>query len=522
MVNLVQKYLSINNFADQKFAFKDLFESHPDYPSLFAITDSLELLGIENSAFKISKDELSELPDSFLAIFNEDLVLVTKSKTLIKIEFEKVGAKSLSFDDFTKGWNGIILLIEPNLTSINKTLKTALKWFYYSLPIFALLIISILNNSYDTSGIIFLSTSALGLVFSIFIVKEKLGLKNEIVSQLCNRSPNVSCKSVISSDKAKINEWLSFSDLPVLFFGINLTSLLLNPAYSNNIIGLLSLLSLPIIGYSVWIQKMQLKKWCLLCLAVSFLVMFQGVVWFFMKKSFVPITFSNLFFYMFSMVFISSFWLIQSKTLESKIKVENEASKLKKFKRNYKIVNFLSNDIPVLKGLDELKGLKFGDNNAVAHIILIVSPKCKYCYKVFAEAFELITKYPEKISLNIIFNINPDNNDNPYKVVAEHLLEINFLNEDLAREAIIDWYIQEVSLKKWIEKWKVDFISPKVHQQIEQQYNWCTANEFNYTPVKIVNNKLFPNEYDISELKYFLNDYAEEKEMFEKNDLVQT
>ncbi|WP_426484931.1 vitamin K epoxide reductase family protein [Flavobacterium sp. 2] len=521
MVHLVQKYLSINNFADQKFAFKDLFESHPDFPSLFAITDSLESLAIENSALKISNDQLFELPDSFLAIYNKDLVLVTKSKTSIKIEFEKTGGKSLSFDDFIKGWNGIILVIEPNPTSIGKTLKTALKWFCYSLPVFALLIISIFNNNYDTSGIIFFSTSAVGLVFSIFIIKEKLGLKNEIVSQLCNRSSNVSCESVISSDKAKINEWLSFSDLPILFFGINLTSLLLNPSYSNNIIGLLSLLSLPIIGYSIWIQKMQLKKWCLLCLAVSFLIMFQGAVWVFMKNSFVSITFSSLFFYLFSMVLISSFWLIQSKTLENKIKAENEASKLKKFKRNYKIVNFLSNDIPVLKGLDELKGLKFGDNNAAVDIILIVSPKCKYCYKVFAEAFELITKYPEKNSLNIIFNINPDNNDNPYKVVAEHLLEINFLNEDLAREAIIDWYIQEVSLKKWIEKWKVDFISPKVCQQIEQQYNWCTANEFNYTPVKIVNNKLFPNEYEISELKYFLNDYAEGKQVFEKNDLVQ-
>ena len=38
-------------------------------------------------------------------------------------------------------------------------------------------------------------------------------------------------------------------------------------------------------------------------------------------------------------------------------------------------------------------------------------------------------------------------------------------------------------------------------------------NNFNYTPVKIVNDKLFPTEYELNELKYFLNDFIEEKEV---------
>jgi thiol-disulfide isomerase/thioredoxin len=521
MISLIQKYLSINNFADQKSAFEDLFQSHPDYPSLFAITDTLELLSIENAAFKVLKEQLFELPDSFLAIYNQDLALVTKKKTLIKIELEKAGTKSLSFDDFAAGWDGIVITIEPNETSIFGNLKDSLNWLYYSLPVLALVIISIFYNSYDISEIILFLTSIAGLVLSIFIVQEKLGVKNEMVSKFCNISPNASCNSVISSDKGKINKWISFSDLPVLFFGINVTSLLLNPTSSSTIIGLLSLLSLPVIVYSIWIQKIQLKKWCLLCLAISFLIILQSVVWIFTKEAFVYITFSSLFSYLFSMILIGSFWLVLSSTLVNKIKAEKEVSKLKKFKRNYAVLNFLSKEVPVLKGLDKLEGLRFGNSDGAIRLMIILSPSCGHCHNVFTQALELVNKYPEKISLNVLFNINPENNDNPYKVVVERLLEISNSNEALAVEAITDWHVKKTGLEKWTEKWKVDFISKKVNQQIEQQYNWCLENEFNYTPVKMVNDKLFPNEYDISELKYFLNDYAEEKEVFEKSNLVQ-
>ena len=49
-----------------------------------------------------------------------------------------------------------------------------------------------------------------------------------------------------------------------------------------------------------------------------------------------------------------------------------------------------------------------------------------------------------------------------------------------------------------------------ITQEIQKQYEWCSKNNFNYTPVKTVNERVFPNEYELSELKYFLNDFVEE------------
>lgn len=512
MVQLVQKYLSINNYKDQTEEFEDLFQSHPDYPSLFAITDTFDLLSIENVAVRIQKEQFSELPDSFLAAYKNDIVLITKNGDLIDIESKNEGKKSLSFDDFTQNWEGIVTVIEPNDRSKIVSLKTNSNWYSYSLAILALVVVSFVYNSYGISEILLLLTSIAGFVFSVFIVQEKLGVKSEIVSKFCNISPNASCDSVIGSNKGEINKWVNFSDLPVLFFGVNLIAILSNPSGSSLVIGLLSLVSIPVILYSIYVQKWQLKKWCLLCLTISFIIIFQSAVFVFMRESFVYNA-SSLFSYLFSIILIGAIWLSIKPVLTGKMKVEKEVSKLKKFKRNYKILNFLTKEIPVLAGLNKLHSLKFGNIDADVELLIIISPGCGHCHKAFADSLELITKYPEKVSLNVLFNVNPENNDNPYRIVVERLLEINYTKEHLVLEAISDWHIKKMGLDKWLEKWNVGPIGMKVNQQIELQYNWCFENQFNYTPVKIVNNQMFPSEYELNDLRYFLSDLSEEKSL---------
>ncbi|MFV8347623.1 vitamin K epoxide reductase family protein [Flavobacterium sp. ZB4P13] len=521
MISLVQKYLEINHFSNQKEGFEDLFQSHPNYPSVFAVTDTLNMLSIENIAIKVPKEQLLELPNSFLAIYNEGLVLVSKTSALINIVTEKGEKQDLSFNEFITGWDGIVIAIEPNETIENESLKSNSKWLIYSLPVLALIIVSTIYNSYGLNDFVLLLTSIIGLLFSVFIVQEKLGLKNQIVSKFCNISPNASCDSVIKSDKGEINKWVSFSDLPILFFSVNVLSIALQPASSSNVVGFLSLLSLPVILYSIWVQKRQLKKWCLLCLVISFIIVLQSVIWIFMGQPFLGIALPNLFSYLISLIVTTSFWLVIKPILENKIKMEKSINELKKFKRNYDVFNFLLKKIPVVKGLDQLEGLRFGNRNSEVNLTLILSPSCGHCHKAFQEAFELVSTFPQKISLNVLFNINPENNDNPYKVVVESLLAINNSNLGKMEEAISDWHIQKIGLEKWNNKWKIDNIPMRVNHQIEQQYNWCLENEFNYTPVKMVNDKLFPVEYDVNELKYFLNDFTEEKELLEMNSLVE-
>lgn len=520
MINLVKKYLDINRFATYKVDFEDLFLSHPNYPSVYAITDSLDAMSIENLAVKVPKEQWQELPESFLAIYEGMMVLVSKIDSLICIETDKGKKKNITANQFLADWNGVIIVIEPNVNIKDQNVKTNKRWFSYSLPFIALIILSVTFNSYSLNNILLLAASLFGFIISVFIVQEKFGIKNELFSKICNINPGASCDSVIKSDLASKWKWGDFSDLPLLFFGVNFLSIAIQPNHSGLIVGFLSLLSIPLIAYSIWLQKVQIKKWCILCLAVSFLMIIQALLFVFNNRPFPNISSINFFGFLFFSVLFSWTWFFIKPILSKEIKNVQEINEFKKFKRNFRLFNFLTNEIPDLDGFDQLEGLRVGAKETDVQLTIIISPSCGFCHKAFQEAFELVSKFPERISLNILFNINPENEDNPYKAVVENLLGINYITPEKSIQAISDWHLKKMKLEEWKEKWTINNMDMKVSHQIHKQYNWCLKNGFNYTPVKIVNGKLFPNEYEISELRYFLNDISEVQKTI-KNDLVE-
>ena len=146
-----------------------------------------------------------------------------------------------------------------------------------------------------------------------------------------------------------------------------------------------------------------------------------------------------------------------------------------------------------------------------------MSPSCGHCHKAFKDAHELYKKNPESVYLRILFNVNPENEQNNYRIIVQNLLYINSVDSNKAREALIDWHINEIGLDAWKEKWGINVHDMIINNEMYDQYNWCVSNEFNYSPVKIINTKLFPNEYEIADLYYFMNDFEEVKKLQYEN-----
>lgn len=514
MKNLVKKYLQLNHYNDKINDFDDLFQSHPNYPSLYAITDTLNLLSIENITVRIPKEQIEELPKDFLAVCNNQLVLVKKTPEKISIEKDNLSKTELSHTNFLEAWNGIILAIEPN-TKILTTQKKSLSWLLFTLPFIALISLSIYFNKYDLNSFSTILISTIGIIASIFILQEKFGVKNEIASKFCNINPSVSCNSVLTSNNSKINEYLNFTDLPLLFFATNFIAVILQPKEASIIFGIISTLSIPVLLYSIWLQKFQLKKWCILCLFVSVLIFASSGIFLYINYANISgWTFNiNPTYFLFAAIIIISIWLFVKPILESKFKLQNSNNELSKFKRQFSLFQFLSQEIEEYDDFNKLKGITFGNKNANTQLTLILSPSCGHCHKAFEDAYTLFQKFPEKTFVNILFNINPNNNDNPYKTVVENLLALNEQNPKNAHEAIIDWHINQIDLENWKRKWTVETPHMLVNQQVQNQYYWCTKNEFNYTPVKIINDNLFPEGYEISDLRYFINDFEQFSEM---------
>ena len=515
MLKLVQKFLQINKYSEVKNEFKDLFLSHPNYPSLFAITDSLDLLSVENAAVRVSKEQIENLPSNFLAYFKDELTLVERAKEFVRIDTNKKTGQKISYDNFLLDWNGVIVAIEPNNVVARENFKNEYKDVKYYLPLLILFGLSFFYNTYNLFSIVFLITSFLGLMVSVFIVQDKLGFKTNIISKFCNLTTNTSCSSVINFDNDN-NKWINFSDLPLIFFGSSFFSILIQPLESAIFIGFLSLLAIPVIVTSIWIQKFEIQKWCVMCLAVSFLIFTQSVLWFASDLFTLSFSLTDIFPFLFSLILLASIWVVVKPVLKNILNSDDNLKELKKFKRNYSVLNFLSKKIPHVKGLDDLRGLHFGNRNAAIKLTVVLSPSCGHCHKTFQEAFDLVLRFPDKIFLNILFNVNSENVENPYKIVVERLLTINRATPGKIVEAISDWHIKKMGLKKWLKKWHAEPVSMMISQEIQKQYEWCSKNNFNYTPIKIVNEKLFPNEYELHELKYFLNDFVEEVEVLEK------
>lgn len=509
MQKIISKYLKLNNYSDLEDNFKDLFLSHPDYPSLYAVTDSFDYLRIENIAAIVPKDKFTELPQKFMTFFKGEFVLISKQSDFISIEHDDLKEVTLKKDEFLKSWEGLVVGVEPNEKKYNKLYSSNLtNKFKQSLLIIIPLILLLFFKDLDVYNLLSSIVIIIGFLLSVLILNEGLGNKETIISNFCNFNSSVSCSKVISSPHSKINKWISLIDLPIIFYGSGFFSLFFS-VETSSLIGFVSLFTIPLIIYTLWLQKVKLKKWCPLCLLLSLSLLSLGAC-FFMYSSISNLTIQSLIVYVLSIVMISLQWFSFKNTLEKSKNQQSEIHYLKKIKRNFTVFDSLSNPVINPETFNNIKKINFGNSIAPIKISLLLSPSCVHCHKAFVNAITLMQSNPEKIGLDIFFNINPNNKENPFLVVVQTLVEMNIKKSENLFEAISDWHSRNLELKEWSEKWQEKSISIETINLIQEYYEWCFLNNFNYAPVIIINQKLFPKDYELNDLKYFINDLIEE------------
>lgn len=117
---LIAKYLKEENHFAKIDNFNDAYLSHPNFPSLLAITDSLTQIETENIAANVSFANIDQLPNYFIGILkieSEGFYFIKKNQSNFVIENEKEIKKVVSSEELEKYWTGIVLIIEENETS---------------------------------------------------------------------------------------------------------------------------------------------------------------------------------------------------------------------------------------------------------------------------------------------------------------------------------------------------------------------------------------------------------------------
>ncbi|MGG7035726.1 MAG: vitamin K epoxide reductase family protein [Flavobacterium sp.] len=504
MIEVLEKFLT----KDKSSEFRNHFYSHPNYPSLLAVTDSLTLSGIENIAANVPFVHFSHLPELFMTELNignePDYYLLKKDGENVLIEDKHNKIKSVDSDKLAESWTGNCLLVEEDNYGSVTSKNITKRYFTYSL--FLILTAAVmLFYQFDIFQSLYLLSSVAGIVVSVEIIRTSFLANNgHSESKFCSFSKEFSCSSIINSNTGIISGYLGFTDLPIWFFSFSLLQLLVIHQASS-LIGWFSVFSLPVVIYSLYVQKVLLKKWCLLCLLVSVLLIVNSLV-FIMSSDKLSFQISDLRTSSILISLVGLGWFTYKKMSNKNIKNQNELNSLLRFKRQEDTFYSVSKKIDYKEELMGLPKIHFGNSGTKNRLVLFLSPSCPHCHIAYQDAMQMIQKYPENIDLEIAFNLNINNTENPFLIIAKTIMYL-FNNGLKYEEAIDDWHVKKMKPEEWKDKWlSTDYNLVKEQGQLKEQYLWCTKNELNYAPAKIFNNQLVHANYDINELFYFFRE----------------
>jgi uncharacterized membrane protein len=439
------KYLGKKNISIDKKEFSYQFNSHPDYPSLLAISDTLSFFNIGNAALRVGLDDFAVLPDSFVARLktkdNDFFSFVEKDNNEVAYTLESTAKrKKTDVQSFREFWDNIVLLVENSETI--KVKKKSIAEKALQVTTVSLLIIVLIQTSLSLKTSLFYIFSGIGFLLGLSALRELFNKKSSIIDKFCQIAKNTSCSSVLNSKKWKIFSVLSFSDLAIIFFSSQLVGMFLfslNAAYKSFFqIQLLTLLfAMPVMVLSIYYQGFVERKWCPICLAIIAVVVTQlGYLIVDDGFNFSSISFSSTALYGFVFAFLALVWFYLKPLFENLNRLRDLEITTNRFKRNYRTFKLLLTSENRYK-LPKSK-LILGNKDASLKIAIITSPFCGHCEKPYKLLKTIERKYGEQLQVSVFYNVK--DGDDWLKRFLSILIEKTLNNREDYYNAMDYWY----------------------------------------------------------------------------------
>ncbi|MEJ5105863.1 vitamin K epoxide reductase family protein [Chryseobacterium sp. MYb328] len=510
-------YLKNQNISINFSEFKIQIETHPDYPSLLAFSDTLTFFNIPNLATKIYTNEFDDLPDSFIALLQEE----QKAPFFSFLEYKEglyqytVGdeKKKGTLQEIDKLWKNVVLLIEKPEDFIDTKPNNGIM---QSLLIGGL-VMAILGITYLFSSsllvVSFGALSLLGIFFSFEALKTELGLSSKISQTFCSAMANADCKQVINSNKISWLKYFKISDISIWFFISQVLNLLLFVVAGASTVFLsymmvVLVLSIPMTLYSIYFQYAIEKKWCPVCLTIIGIVYLQTTLIFTeLPQLFFKIELLSLFIFVFlliaALVYYSKPYFIEKK------EIQEEYIRQLRFSRNYEIfrnnlksskIEFFNKDLIIL-----------GRSNTSKRITVVTSPFCGFCQDVHEALEGVLERYSEQISISIRFNLYEEAMDDNTKNLLIRLVEVYNNGGDLIFIEALNTWFKNNDFNAWFLKYG----KPQNVSMIKSHLNEITkenlAKGLSFTPNIFLNQYNYPKHYKREDLEYFIADWIEDE-----------
>jgi uncharacterized membrane protein len=514
-VSVIQKAISFFRIPVTNGTIKESLKAHPQYPTFKSICDVLNDWNIEHYPLKYEIDEIKDIKTPFIIHFMNgggQLAFVIKIEDNKVYYFDSYKTKKVnSLDDFSEMCSGAIILICPGEKSGEKEYSKKRQNEILSnavLPgvigtVILIIIITVLmafSNggllSNKTQYLLFL-TKTIGIVLSVLLVMHEFEVHTSLIDKLCHIHKSTNCNSVLNDTSSKIFGWFGWADVGFVYFMGGFLVLLQNFSSPDlTLLAIMSAISLPYPIFSIYYQGFVLKKWCPLCLGVQVILIAEFLI---LLSQFSKLHFSLTATLIFSLAFIvvNIVYLLTNMYYREKLANEVHYYKYLGFKKDPDVLKTLLLNqsyyhIPVTS-----HSLVFGSQSATLIITAFLSLRCSHCARAFNKIKDMLND-KEEIKVNIIL-ISSD---------FETINALYYLNQECkekeALELLDHWYNQYPYSKDSISEIYCipeDFnVIDEIKNENYKLYKECNVNG---TPNFFVNGYSLPNQYDITDVKYF-------------------
>ncbi|SFG00228.1 Thioredoxin [Salegentibacter agarivorans] len=524
-VNAIKKILELLRVKNTKKYIEDSVLSHPDHPSLLAVSDTLLKFKIENLAININEEKINDIPLPCLVQVKKDgaslfYVLNKISNKGVEYFDDKNKLTKVAKEEFFKIWTGICLLAEATEESgeINIEQKLFSKNLLYGLKIgIGLLlftwILGTFFNSESKSDFIPAIYIALytilkitGLLVGGMLLWFDVDQYNPTLQNFCTgNNKKINCNSVLNSKHSKLfKDTLSLSELSFAYFLGTLSFLILQQFSSNTlyILGIISFITLPVIIYSLYYQAFIIKQWCKFCVIIQVVLSFEIFVSFYgnFYNSNIQINTIPLFLALLLVPLLA--WKLIKPLLEAEKETNIYKQKFNKIKYNPVVLESLLLKSRKISNSTEDLGISIFNSTAKYNIIKVCNPYCGPCANAHPILEELVNT--GKINLQILFTAESidDRNGKP----VSHFLAIDdFYNRKKTKQALDDWYLaDQKNYEVFARKYPMNGELKKQISKVEAMRKWCKAENITHTPTIFINGYELPREYSIQDLKEIL------------------
>lgn len=518
-LDILYQYLVKEKITIDKTEFEFQIQSHPNYPSLLSIADTLTFFNINNGAIKVDKTQIDLLPNFYIANLNIEsslpqLFFVEKKETNFAITLDKK-TSIITKEEFNQRWVGTVLLIEEEEEVNKKIIKNQKQnWL---LPLFATTIFLAILIFYKTNilDILFLIFPFVGVLFSVAALKDLFGAKSKIINHFCNISASTSCETVVNSSKWKFFQIINFSDLSIVFFSAQFISFFLcilsqNVSYFFTIQKIVLLFAIPVIITSLYYQKIVEKKWCPICLVIISIILLEIVYLFtFIKYNSNYFSTNTILLIAFTFLVIFTIWNQLKKLLTNQKKIKENLFKAIRFERNYE--NFKNNLLTQKQILIPNASIELGNKESNSVITIISNPFCGHCKNAHKIINSIIEKHSETIKVQIIISSDLQEETEINKQFYRSLYQIYLEKGEKNFTNALDFWFEKKNMEEWLKLFKIsDVNTMKIDAIYYNHREWLTTNGFNFTPAIFINGYEYPKSYSIETLPYFINEFVED------------